>query len=95
MAGSDGGRILCFVGALALCDGDLPMKTNVGTTDRVLRVVVGILLLALLFVLDGGIRWIGLIGLVPLATAIIGWCPAYTLFGITTCGVEHDRTRPA
>lgn len=61
------------------------MNTNIGTVDRLIRVVVGLALLSLLFVLDGNIRWVGLIGLVPLFTALIGWCPAYTLLRIDTC----------
>lgn len=61
------------------------MMNNVGGLDRVLRVVLGLVLLSLLFVLEGSARWFGLIGLVPLTTALLGWCPAYTLFGINTC----------
>ena len=60
------------------------MNTNIGTIDRLLRVVVGLALLSLLFVLEGNIRWVGLIGLVPLFTAVVGWCPAYTLFRVDT-----------
>jgi hypothetical protein len=62
------------------------MDTNVGNTDRIIRIVVGIVLLSLLFLLEGGARWIGLIGLVPLATGLVRWCPAYKLFGMNTCG---------
>lgn len=61
------------------------MKTNIGTADRVIRAIVGLVLLSLVFILDGGARWLGLIGIVPLATAAIGWCPAYLPFGINTC----------
>lgn len=59
------------------------LKTNEGTIDRLLRVAVGILLVALVFV---GPRtpW-GWLGLVPLATGLIGWCPLYTLLGVNTC----------
>ena len=60
------------------------MDANVGTVDKVVRVIIGLVLLALLFVLDGGIRWIGLIGLVPILTALFGYCPLYTLFKINT-----------
>lgn len=58
------------------------MNRNVGTLDRILRVLVGIVLLALVFV--GPQTLWGLIGLVPLATAVIGFCPAYRLLGICT-----------
>ncbi|MDA8381874.1 MAG: DUF2892 domain-containing protein [Betaproteobacteria bacterium] len=55
---------------------------NEGVADRVIRVIIGIVLLALVFV---GPRtpW-GWIGLLPLVTGIIGWCPAYSLFRIRT-----------
>lgn len=57
---------------------------NVGTIDRALRVIVGLVLLSLVFI--GPQTWWGLIGLVPLATGLISWCPAYTLFRIKTLG---------
>jgi hypothetical protein len=63
---------------------------NVGGIDRVLRIVVGLALLSLVFVGDKvafvgqNVVW-GWIGIVPLATAIFGFCPAYALFGIKTC----------
>jgi hypothetical protein len=60
------------------------MPRNVGTIDRTIRALVGLALLSLLFILDGSARWLGLIGLVPLATAAISWCPAYLPFGIRT-----------
>ncbi len=65
------------------------MTRNVGSVDGWLRVIVGLVLLALVFVLEGGARWLGLIGLVPLITGIAGTCPAYSLLGIRTCKVEH------
>lgn len=61
------------------------MNANVGGIDRALRVVVGLAVLSLLFVLDGNARWLGLIGIVPLATASMGWCPLYALIGVNTC----------
>jgi len=61
------------------------MTRNVGPVDRGLRIVVGLLLLSLLVVLDGPARWFGLIGLLPLLTAFLRWCPAYGLVGINTC----------
>jgi Protein of unknown function (DUF2892) len=57
---------------------------NVGTVDRAIRIVIGIALLSLIFILEGSARWLGLIGLVPLATAMIRWCPLYTALGIKT-----------
>lgn len=59
------------------------MKLNVGGIDRVLRIIVGIVLIGL--TLMGKIGPWGWIGIVPLATGLIGWCPAYMLLGIKTC----------
>ncbi len=58
---------------------------NVGKIDRILRVIVGLALISLYFV-GPQTPW-GLIGIVPLVTALIGFCPAYTLLGIKTCPV--------
>lgn len=55
---------------------------NVGGADRVVRVVVGVAIIAAGFYFKS---WWGAVGLVPLVTAAIGWCPAYVPFGITTC----------
>ncbi|ADZ71393.1 YgaP family membrane protein [Polymorphum gilvum] len=63
------------------------MTTNMGSLDRILRLVVGIALV--LFALFGSSdiawKWVGWIGVVPIVTAAIGWCPAYTILGIKTC----------
>ena len=58
--------------------------TNVGNVDRIVRIVVGLALLALVFV--GPQTLWGLIGLVPLATGLMRTCPAYALLGMNTCG---------
>ena len=60
------------------------MHANVGPTDRAVRVVVGVLLLSLLVFVDGPNRWWGLLGLIPIATALLRRCPAYLPFGINT-----------
>ncbi|PZW48332.1 Protein of unknown function (DUF2892) [Humitalea rosea] len=65
------------------------MTTNVGTIDRGLRIAGGLLLLALGYF--GPIGWWGLIGLVPLATGLMGSCPVYSLLGIDTCPVTRSR----
>ena len=65
------------------------MKRNMGTVDRAIRALVGLGLLSLLVLVEGNARWLGLIGLVPLATAALGWCPAYLPFGISTCATKH------
>ena len=59
------------------------MKTNEGGIDRVLRVIVGIGILSLAFV-GPKTPW-AYLGIVPLATGIICWCPLYALLGISTC----------
>jgi hypothetical protein len=59
------------------------MNTNVGGIDRVLRIVVGVALIALAF--TGTVGMWGYIGVVPLLTGLIGWCPAYLPFGFKTC----------
>ena len=61
------------------------MKTNVGGIDRAVRIVVGLALLSLFFLLEGNSRWWGLTGVALLATGLLGWCPAYVPFGIKTC----------
>ena len=59
------------------------MNKNVGSIDRTLRIVAGLALIAL--TATGTIGPWGWIGVVPLATGALGWCPAYTLFGFKTC----------
>jgi len=59
------------------------MKANVGGVDRVIRIVVGLALIAWAL-LGGGPMW-AWIGVVPLATALINFCPAYALLGMSTC----------
>jgi len=72
--------------ASAMCNPkDQAMKTNVGGIDKILRIVAGLALLSLIFILEGNARWWGLVGIVPLLTGSLGWCPVYTPFGISTC----------
>jgi hypothetical protein len=66
------------------------MTRNIGSIDRGLRVVLGLALLAyaLGFIGKGSsFSWVGWIGVVPLLTALIGNCPAYSIFGFNTCSV--------
>jgi len=67
------------------------MKSNVGGIDKILRIVVGLGLLSLLFILEGSARWWGLIGIVPLGTALFNFCPLYTLLGINTCPLSGNK----
>jgi Protein of unknown function (DUF2892) len=64
------------------------MTPNVGGMDRTLRIVVGLVLLSLFFVLEGHARYWGLIGIVPILTGTFRFCPAYLPFGISTCSVK-------
>jgi hypothetical protein len=63
------------------------MKANVGGIDRVLRIVLGLALIAL--TLTGAIGAWGWIGLVPLATAAMGFCPLYTVLGFSSCPLKN------
>ena len=63
------------------------MTRNEGTIDRAVRVLLGLVLLALVFV--GPKTWVGLVGIVPLLTGLVGFCPLYRLVGIRTCSAEH------
>jgi hypothetical protein len=67
------------------------MGRNVGSLDRGIRVVVGLGLLSLLFVLSGTAKWLGLIGIVPLGTAFIGVCPLYNLMGLSSCPLDPKK----
>ncbi len=60
-----------------------------GTLDRVLRVIVGVVLLAMVFV--GPRTPLGWLGIIPLATGLIGTCPAYSCFGLRTCPTRPPR----
>ena len=62
------------------------LPRNEGTVDRAVRVVVGIAILSLAFIGPKS-PW-GYIGIVPIVTGLLGSCPAYTLFGLSTCPVR-------
>ena len=64
------------------------MKTNEGGIDRILRIVVGLALIGL--TLNGNIGVWGWVGVVPLATGALGWCPLYTLLGINSCPMKSN-----
>ena len=63
------------------------MNANVGNLDRVARIILGLGLLSLTVM--GPQTWFGLLGLIPLATAIMGFCPLYTVFGFSSCPVKQ------
>jgi hypothetical protein len=59
------------------------MKSNVGGIDRILRIVVGLVLIGL--AATGTVGWWGWLGVVALGTGLIGWCPPYAILGLSTC----------
>lgn len=62
---------------------------NVGSVDRILRVVVGLVVLSLFFIYpDASWRYFALLGLVPLLTGLLSTCPLYSLMGISTCPMK-------
>ena len=66
------------------------LKSNVGSFDRVVRVVVGLALLAAFALMpEASYRWALLIGIVPLVTGLVGSCPLYSLIGISTCRIKQ------
>ena len=70
------------------------LPQNMGTVDKVIRTIVGVGLIALVFV-GPQTPW-GWLGLIPLATVVTGWCPGYSLLGITSRGgihKEHPQAR--
>ena len=62
------------------------MKSNVGGIDRILRIVIGLVLIGL--TITGTIGVWGWLGVLPLATGAIGWCPPYAIFGWNTCSMK-------
>jgi hypothetical protein len=65
------------------------LKKNVGTLDRTIRILFGLALIAGYFMnSDGAYSWLYLLGIVPLATGLIGSCPPYALLGINTCSLK-------
>jgi hypothetical protein len=63
------------------------MKSNVGGIDRILRIVIGLVLIGL--AVTGTVGAWGWIGIVPLATAALGFCPLYTVLGFSSCPVNR------
>ena len=62
------------------------MKSNAGSLDRILRIVAGLVLIGL--AASSTVGWWGYLGVVPLLTGLIGWCPPYTLLGWNTCSTK-------
>ncbi len=60
------------------------MKKNMGNTDRWVRIILGIGLVAVLLFVQSAWRWVGLLGIVLILTSLVGFCPLYVPFGINT-----------
>ena len=66
------------------------MSQNMGTFDRVARIILGLVLVGLYFVYPTApYRWAFLLGIVPLATGLLGWCGLYAMLGISTCPMRR------
>ncbi len=66
-------------------------KNNVGNLDRIIRVVLGVVLIGAFFVFpDTPYRWLLLIGIIPLGTALIASCPIYSIFGLSSCPAKKS-----
>lgn len=66
------------------------MEKNVGTIDKVVRVVIGLGLVSLFFVMEGNLKWLALLAIVPFGTSLISFCPLYRLLGVSTCSKKVD-----
>lgn len=65
------------------------MKANVGSLDRILRIVLGLVLIAL--AATGTVGWWGWLGVIPLLTGLLKACPMYTLLGLSTCPTSSRK----
>jgi len=61
------------------------MKANVGKADKVIRIILGAVVIAAGVIYQS---WLGIIGIVPILTALINFCPLYSVLGVNTCGVK-------
>ena len=66
------------------------MEQNIGLVDQWLRIIIGVALVSAVFIADSAWRWLGLIGVAPLATAFASWCPLYAVLAISTCRPERN-----
>jgi len=64
------------------------MKCNVGKTDKIIRIIIGLIIIVIGFYFKS---WWGAVGVIPIFTAAIGWCPAYLPFGISSCKKKEEK----
>ncbi len=71
------------------------MNCNVGNVDRVIRLILGLALISLMFLMPQTVwGWGGLVlGIVLISTAVLSWCPLYALLGLKTCHTKDDSTK--
>jgi hypothetical protein len=62
------------------------MVRNVGNLDRIIRIILGVVIFVLGIAAQS---WLALLAVIPLGTALVGWCPLYRLFGMNTCPVNQ------
>jgi hypothetical protein len=90
---SGAGRIACRPSpdpfSLASLLKGFAMKSNVGGLDRIARIVVGVVLIAL--AVTNVIGWWGWLGLIPLITGLVGFCPLYPMLGLSTCPLKKRQ----
>ncbi|MDZ7266455.1 MAG: DUF2892 domain-containing protein [candidate division KSB1 bacterium] len=67
------------------------MQANVGSLDKAVRLILALVLFSLYFVLEGNLRFLALVGFVPLLTGLVSWCPLYALLGLSTCATKPAR----
>ena len=66
------------------------MKRNIGGIERIIRALAGLVLIGL--AASGTVGWWGWLGVIPLTTGLVGWCPPYALLGINTCRTKDSPT---
>jgi hypothetical protein len=64
------------------------MKKNIGSIDRLIRAVAGVVIIGLGLMFQS---WWGAVGAVPLFTALVGWCPPYAMLGFSTCKITEEQ----
>lgn len=74
-------------GILKKYKGDF-MKKNVNSVDRIIRIVLSLVLFSSFFYLEGNLRFVALVGFIPLITGMISFCPLYRILGVSTCKIK-------
>lgn len=69
---------------------EVAMECNVGSSDKIIRWIVGLCLISMIFWVHGPWRWIGLIGFAPIFTASVNFCPLYKVIGISTAKKQKE-----